>query len=198
MRYLSHSDTLRYFHRACSRADINLVYSRGFNPRPKISLPLPRSVAVESEDELLYLQIKTDDKKFDTQEILEKLSLQMSEGIVLLSAEVLKEKKGFNKGTVTYQINIGQANAEEVGKQITDLLSKDSVKTSRYLGPKKPVKEVEVRSYIKSIEQKDNRVQVDCTFGPAGTIRANEIVSLLGIEQQQLKCPVRRVKINWQ
>ena len=40
------------FDRALVRAQIKLKYSEGFNPRPKLSLPLPRSVGVAAEDDL--------------------------------------------------------------------------------------------------------------------------------------------------
>jgi radical SAM-linked protein len=59
LRYLSHAETLRLFQRACARAGVNLQYSQGFNPRPKLSLALPRSVGVESDDEMLILRVQT-------------------------------------------------------------------------------------------------------------------------------------------
>jgi len=60
LRFLSHAETLKLFQRACVRAGIKMQYSRGFNPRPKLSLPLPRTVGVESEEDLLCLQANRD------------------------------------------------------------------------------------------------------------------------------------------
>ncbi|MCJ7729093.1 MAG: TIGR03936 family radical SAM-associated protein [Sedimentisphaerales bacterium] len=57
LRFLSHIETLRVFQRACIRAGIEIQYTKGFNPHPKLSLPLPRTVGVESEDDLLYLKV---------------------------------------------------------------------------------------------------------------------------------------------
>ena len=57
LRFLSHAETLSLFQRACVRAGIDLCYSQGFNPRPKLSLPLPRPVGVESDDELLAVRV---------------------------------------------------------------------------------------------------------------------------------------------
>ncbi len=58
LRFLSHAETLRLLQRACVRAGLALRYSEGFNPHPKFSLPLPRPVGVESEDELLCLWVE--------------------------------------------------------------------------------------------------------------------------------------------
>ena len=57
LRFLSHAETLRVFQRACVRAGIEIQYTEGFNPRPKLSLGLPRTVGVESEDDLVQLKV---------------------------------------------------------------------------------------------------------------------------------------------
>ncbi|MBW7991664.1 MAG: DUF2344 domain-containing protein, partial [Planctomycetes bacterium] len=46
LRFISHAQTLSVFQRACVRAGIEIRYSQGFNPRPRLSLPLPRPVGV--------------------------------------------------------------------------------------------------------------------------------------------------------
>ena len=58
LRFLSHAETVRLLERACVRAGLRLRYSEGFNPHPKLSLPLPRPVGVESDEELLCLWVE--------------------------------------------------------------------------------------------------------------------------------------------
>ena len=60
MRFLSHAETARVLQRACVRAAVPVRYSEGFNPHPRLSLPLPRPVGVESEDELLVVRLCED------------------------------------------------------------------------------------------------------------------------------------------
>ncbi|MBN1796588.1 MAG: DUF2344 domain-containing protein [Sedimentisphaerales bacterium] len=198
MRFLSHSQTLRFFQRACVRADMELYYSRGFNPRPKLSLPLPRNVGVESEDELLCVKVNANGDEADCEDILKKLKSQMTDGVELLSAEILTDNRVFGKGAVAYRIDINQENEKELDERIRDLLNKDSVKVKRQANTKSKGKEVEIRSYLKSLEQKDNKIIIDCIFGPAGTIRVDEILGLLGLKMEQLAGPVKRLKIIWQ
>jgi radical SAM-linked protein len=57
---LSHAEMSRVLQRACARADLPVRYSEGFNPHPKLSLPLPRPVGVESDDELLVARLHAD------------------------------------------------------------------------------------------------------------------------------------------
>jgi len=53
VKYISHLDIIRLWERAFRRADIPLLYSEGFNPRPRISLAAPLSVGVTGESELM-------------------------------------------------------------------------------------------------------------------------------------------------
>ena len=59
LKYLSHRDTMRLWQMALVRARVPVYYSRGFNPHPRISLPLPRSVGMSSECELLLLDLES-------------------------------------------------------------------------------------------------------------------------------------------
>ncbi|MFQ6122430.1 MAG: TIGR03936 family radical SAM-associated protein [Dehalococcoidales bacterium] len=53
VRFISHLDIMRLWHRALNRAGIPLAYSEGFNPHPRISLAAPLAVGVTSEVELM-------------------------------------------------------------------------------------------------------------------------------------------------
>ena len=53
VKFISHLDIIRLWQRAFHRAEIALVYSEGFNPRPRISLAAPLPVGVTSEAELM-------------------------------------------------------------------------------------------------------------------------------------------------
>ena len=53
IKFVSHLDIIRLWQRALHRAEIPLVYSEGFNPRPRISLAVPLAIGVTSEAELM-------------------------------------------------------------------------------------------------------------------------------------------------
>ena len=60
VRFLSHLDVLRAIERIAARAGLPLRYSRGFNPRPKFSVPHPRPVGVAARRDLLVLSLDRD------------------------------------------------------------------------------------------------------------------------------------------
>lgn len=53
LKFISHLDITRLWHRALTRAGIALAYSQGFSPHPKMSLAAPLAMGVTGEAELL-------------------------------------------------------------------------------------------------------------------------------------------------
>ncbi|MBA7618908.1 hypothetical protein ES703_26240 [subsurface metagenome] len=120
LRFLSHAEVLKVFQRACVRTGIKMQYSQGFNPRPKLSLPLPKSVGVESDDELLYLRIDESPSAQAHKSISDlctsmktKLSEQLPENFELVSVEMAKAKSAPQPRAATYVLDVRQEYVNE-------------------------------------------------------------------------------------
>ena len=81
--YISHLDLMRLFQRAFKRAGLPLTHTKGFNPRPSVSIALPLSLGVESRCELLDFDLEGE--KIDNGEILTRLNAVLVEGVRVLS-----------------------------------------------------------------------------------------------------------------
>jgi len=57
LRYFSHLDWQNTFHKAISRSGLNVAFSQGFNPSMKVSLGVALPLFVESECELVDIEI---------------------------------------------------------------------------------------------------------------------------------------------
>ena len=53
LKFISHLDIMRLWQRALVRAGVELAYSEGFNPHPRMSLAAPLALGVTSEAELM-------------------------------------------------------------------------------------------------------------------------------------------------
>lgn len=53
LKYITHLDIMRLWHRALRRAGMPLAYSQGFNPQPRISIAAPLAMEITSEAELM-------------------------------------------------------------------------------------------------------------------------------------------------
>jgi radical SAM-linked protein len=196
MKYLSHAETLRVFQRACERAGINLIYSSGFNPRPKISLPLPRSVGLVCYDETCCIRMNHQNNGLDTEDVKERLASQMPAGIELFAVEIPKQGISFEAGAAIYELPVkSEFFADPLQQRIHELMAADSLMVSRQPPGKKKAKNVDVRKYIISIELKEPKVVITVGFGPTGSIRVDEFLNLLQLEQKVFAGPVMRTKV---
>lgn len=89
IRYISHLDTQRAMIRALLRSGLDIVYSEGFNPHPKIVFAQPLSIYQESEYEIFDFKLNADTP---IEEVKEKLTASMPDGIeVFKVAEPVKQ-----------------------------------------------------------------------------------------------------------
>lgn len=87
-RFISHLDIIRIFDRAARRANIPLVYSQGFNPRPKLSFGPPLTLGVASIAE--YLDVETELGK--EAHFADQLNAVLPEGIRVLMQKTIYTK----------------------------------------------------------------------------------------------------------
>ena len=194
VRYLSHAETMRVFQRACVRAKVKVAYSQGFNPHPRMSLVLPRSVGVESEDELLCLWLADGQGEIDA----DALKKQMPEGIEIVSVEISPKKKVPEPVAAQYVVKVKeQPKAQQVKRIVAELSSRNEITVERRIDDGPRVKVVDVRPFLKSIKVEAGDVVADCAISPGGTIRVDEILGLLDLKQDDLTGPVRRVSVQY-
>lgn len=202
LRFLSHAEMLKVFQRACVRAGIRVLYSQGFNPRPKMSLPLPRPVGVESDDESLCLRLRrnTGDTNDLCSFVKAELSAQVPEGCELLSASTARTVKPFQPCSATYALAVkSEYLNDELKATIARLLASENLNVRRRTGIKQSkVKNLDVRDFLKSIKMDDQGIIVECNISSAGSIRIEEILGLLELDEDKLALPIRRTSVQWQ
>jgi len=212
LRFLSHAQTLRVFQRACVRAGLKIQYSQGFNPRPRLSLPLPRPVGVASDDELLCLRVRKstspqEHKSTGTESTYDlctlvkaDISSQLPEGCELFSVNVAEVGTSFQPCSAAYVLAVRKEYLnEELKAAIKRLLASESINLQRQIDKRKSrIKNIDVRGFLESIELDGNSIIVECKISSAGSIRVDEILRLLELDVEKLASPIRRTNVQWQ
>ncbi len=80
--WMSHLDLMRLFQRSFKRAGLPLTHTKGFNPRPSVSIALPLSVGVESQCELLDFDLEGE--ALSCEEIMARLNNVLVPGVAVL------------------------------------------------------------------------------------------------------------------
>jgi radical SAM family uncharacterized protein/radical SAM-linked protein len=78
MRFLGHLDIYRLLMRALRRAGVRLVYSQGFNPKPRVAFGPALSVGVESEAEYFDFDCQ---ERLAADELLERVNRVLPDGV---------------------------------------------------------------------------------------------------------------------
>ena len=120
--YISHLDLMRLFQRAFKRAGLHLTHTKGYNPRPSVSIALPLSLGVESRCELLDFDLDGD--TVSNEEMCERLNRALVEGVRVLKVyddgSKLKHLAYLNcEVTLEYDRGIPEGAAERIGELFT-------------------------------------------------------------------------------
>jgi len=200
-RYLSHAEMMRVFHRACVRAELALVYSHGYNPRPRLSLPLPKPVGVESEGDLMCLRL-TDlglTEEALASNVALRLSAQLPQGLEILSVRIVPRRVSYQAEAAQYRFPLKAAvGRDELQAKARAMLACESLVVDRREGDEgTSSRRVDVRPFLESVDVADHELNVHFRIFPNGSIRVGEILELLGLTKGQLAGPIRRTAIQW-
>lgn len=209
MRFLSHAETSRVFQRTCTRAAIPVRYSQGFNPHPRMSLPLPRPVGVESEDELLIVKLCDDPEgtpgvgRAERETALKQaLAEQLPEGIDVLAVDLVGTNASFHPQSAEYVLPIrvgAEADLAERWKgEIPKVMDRDRCMVERTSAEGRATRSVDVRPFLRSIRWERGNLIVQHRTDGAGSIRVDEILQLFGLRTEDLAGPVRRTNVIWE
>lgn len=206
LRFLSHAETLRVFQRACARAHLPVKFTEGFNPHPKLSLPLPRPVGVVSDDELLVLRLLDPDgipaggsdesrRQAWRDRMKQSLAEALPDPIVVRSVALAPSNASFLAESVDYEFPL-RPNLDQ-RRRVADILDRDSIVVER-VAPKRRGRSVDVRGFLKSLATTDESVVATCAITAGGSIRVDEIMTLLDLTPTDLAGPVRRNHVHWE
>ncbi len=120
IRFISHLDLTRAFHRAFFRAQIPLKFSEGFSPHPKFAFALPLSVGTESVVELADFSLKAG-FEIDPESLKNRLQEQMPTGIRIVKITV-PENKFSEIAFASYRVLLPEV-PKEVFDQVQAVLS---------------------------------------------------------------------------
>lgn len=198
LRFFSHHDLMRAMERIVERAKGSPCYSRGFNPRPVLSLLCPRPVGVASRDEVLLLALEAPVR---AEELLAALNAQAPEGMVFLSAELLPpgRRHSLSVQRVEYEMPLQPAEAETVAnrletlrKQETWIVPRQEVSARRSSKAASRARPIDLKPLLVDPEVRQGRLRFSCRPHEQKWARPTEILHLLGLCEPE--APTRLVR----
>ena len=81
VKYISHLDFIRTFHRTVRRAGLSMTFSQGFNPHPVMTVAMPLSVGVTSSCEYMKIGLEGG---YSEEDIKNKINAAFPQGFEVL------------------------------------------------------------------------------------------------------------------
>ena len=193
MIFISHLDLQRLLQRAFRRAKINLSYSEGFNPHPKMSYGNALALGVESQGEYVDIEIEDD---IEVDEFLERINNQLPEGIKFIKGQEIDPKTPSLSSVIVYGEYIFNIDLDTpLSKEFVKSRVLNFVKSEEIIVAKTNKKgrkvEVDIRPLIKNfdlVSLDDKKVTFESTIATGSKANLNinilipQILNMLDLE----------------
>ena len=184
MRFVGHLDMMRIFQRAISREGIELAYSQGFNPHPRMSFARPLSLGQTSHVEIMELELAKD---IPNEELVRSVNSALPVHLQILACYDMPESAKPAMSLVThaeYKITLPETYRDEYAEDLAHFLEMPSItiqKLAKFKGRKQMV-DLDIKPMLCSLELTD-----PCTLK----------LLCLSTEKENLK-PDRMMKVFWE
>ena len=193
MIFISHLDLQRLLQRAFRRAKINLSYSEGFNPHPKMSYGNALALGVESQGEYVDIEIEDD---IEVKEFLERINEQLPDGIKFVKGQEIDPKTPSLSSIIVYGEYIFNIDLDTpLSKEFVKSRVLNFVKSEEIIVTKTNKKgrrvEVDIRPLIKNfdlVSLDDKKVTFESTIATGSKANLNinilipQILNMLDLE----------------
>ena len=182
LKYISHLDFLKLMIKAIKKSGIDVAYSLGFNPAPKLSLGVALPLFVSSVGEVMDIELY---ENISCEDLIVKLNNSLHENCRILKAKRMPDKHEtveMEARWATYEAVLQNKDLKK--NQIEDIikgvLAKESIFVER-TNKKGLKKQVDIRKSIESIETEynDDSLKIRFVLKATNSNSADENIPIL-------------------
>ena len=195
--YTSNLDTAKIWERVLRRADLPILYTKGFNTRPRISLAMPLPLGISSECEILEISLR---QSIDVcEDRLRKRLLAVSPQGLTIGAIVEVDRRASTLHSLVtsaeYRIHfLDDMERQDLQRRVDDLLRRESIIIDRMRRRKRSVMDVRPLILGLDVDGGDHLI-AHLSVGDRGNLRPDQLMELLDL--QHLHHTVHRFKLHF-
>ncbi len=185
-RFVGHLEFMTVFHRAVRRAGLPIRFSGGFHPHPRISFPDALPTGVESDAEIIDLELC---RPRGARETAEALNAQLPEGFRVREAAAVPWKTPSPSGSIKmtfYRVQLPEPAPAGLAERLAACLAAEQVRVERDKGNRSV--SVDLRPDIVDLELTDHALLLTMAKGSPVLLAAH----LLGATPDE----ARRLRIR--
>ncbi len=195
--YTSNLDTAKIWERVLRRADLPILYTKGFNTRPRISLAMPLPLGISSECEILEISLR---ERIDLRqcELRERLHAVSPIGLTvgaIVEVDLRSPTLHSLVDNAEYRIQfLDEIDRGDLQRRMDELLSRKSIVVDQVRRRKRSV--MDIRPLILGLRLDDNdNLIAHLSVGERGNLRPDQLMEHLGLSD--LHHSVHRFKLHF-
>lgn len=194
LRFLSHRDEMRLLERALIRAEWPLRYSQGFNPQPRLTLPLPRPVGLASASDLALVDLH-EPRPADA--LAASLAPALPAGCRLLRVVSPATRRSPQACSAEFELPLSAEDAATAQQRLAALFAATEIVAQRSPSPGKPAAPTNVRPFLKHASLTDQVLRLRLTIDQQRSARPGEFLAALGLDPVAHTARWIRVNVTW-
>jgi radical SAM-linked protein len=184
VKYISHLDLMRLWERALRRAEVPLLHSQGYNPRPKISFAAPLAVGITGQREMMDVML---DRPLAPLDFATAVNRQLPVGVALVEVQevyaTLPALQTQVQGAEYLATVAVSEDARQLGERITSLLGSVQLPRLRR-GREYDLRPLLEKVWLETQEVGHYVLGMRLRAGEQGTGRADEVLDELGLANE--------------
>lgn len=203
MIYISHLDVQRLLQRVFRRAGIELSFSQGFNPHPKITYGNALALGVESYGEYVDIEIEAD---LSTDEVKERVNAQLPDGMAFVKlVELVGGERNLASsieyGDYEFSLeNVDKISSQDISDRLDQLMAMESIMMTKK-NKKGKLVDIDIKPLIKTLsllDYSEDRLVVSAILATGSKHNLNtnifipKLLEVLGIGIDPLDVDIKR------
>lgn len=190
LRFLSHLDVVRLWHRALRRARVPVAYTQGFNPQPRLAFAAALPVGHAGHRELvdIWLEVPWEPKAF-----LAAVEGRLPQGMSLLACVPVP----LNAPSLQSQVRAAQVRVtalwegtrEEVEQRVADFLAQERVPWQRVRRGREEAVDLRplvLGARVEEVTEGVCRLWLRLRAGAQGNVRPEDVLAAMGLPEADL------------
>lgn len=181
-RFLSHLELSAALLRALRRSSLEVVYTAGFHPHPKISFATATSVGMESRQE--YMDVSAREYSSGFASLIYEINLNLPEGVKILNMRQLaRDEQAIAQATWAFEFELhlpdssGISRLETINNDITNFLEAHEFSIPKVSKGKTVIKDIRPFLHTIKLDRLDKVIQFTVLHVQGGSARPADIIT---------------------
>lgn len=202
LKFISHLDLVDLFQRTLFQNKVDVKFSEGFNPHPRMSIAYPLPLGIESNSEYMEIYLNS---KIDLKDFLIKMNERLPQGIKIVEAKYDDDESISNKvKSVVYAFKLLNTFYDknkdiDLAKELNKVNAMDivEIERKRKKGKKRIFVKENAKDYLNRLELKDNAIYAYIKMSEQGSLKPALVLDILNnytdIAMDELDIDLERV-----